>query len=89
MVTQKIIAGVDIGGTKTRIMACQGERIADEVLVTESWRIRQMETDAETLAGIVAGLCGGVAPAVLAVGAHGCDTGEQCLRFQALLASRT
>ncbi|RVC16171.1 ATPase, partial [Mesorhizobium sp. M7A.F.Ca.AU.002.02.1.1] len=44
MVTQKIIAGVDIGGTKTRIMACQGERIADEVLVTESWRIRQMET---------------------------------------------
>lgn len=89
-VTQKIIAGVDIGGTKTRIMAFQGERlIADEVLVTESWRIRQMETDATTLAGIVAGLCGGAAPAALAVGAHGCDTGEQCLRFQALLADRT
>ncbi|MER9316148.1 ATPase [Mesorhizobium sp. M0659] len=88
--TQKIIAGVDIGGTKTRIMACQGERmIADEVLVTESWRIRQMEADATTLASIVAGLCGGVAPAALAVGAHGCDTGEQCLRFQALLGSRT
>ncbi|MER8444950.1 ATPase [Mesorhizobium sp. M1066] len=88
--TQKIIAGVDIGGTKTRIMACRGERtIADEVLVTEAWRIRRMETDAETLAGIVDRLCGGVAPAALAVGAHGCDTGEQCLRFQALLASRT
>ena len=88
--TQKIIAGVDIGGTKTRIMAYLGERmIADEVLVTESWRIRQMETDATTLAGIVANLCGGVAPAALAVGAHGCDTGEQCLRFQALLADRT
>ena len=54
LVTQKIIAGVDIGGTKTRIMACQGERtIADEVLVTETWRIRQMETDATTLGGIV------------------------------------
>ena len=90
LVTQKIITGVDIGGTKTRIMVCEGERmIADEVLVTESWRVRQMETDATTLAGIVAGLCGGVAPAGLAVGAHGCDTGEQCLRFQALLATRT
>ncbi|TPK72369.1 ATPase [Mesorhizobium sp. B2-3-14] len=90
VVTQEIIAGVDIGGTKTRIMACRGERtIADEVLVTESWRIRQMETDATRLADIVAALCGGVAPVALAVGAHGCDTGEQCLRFQALLASRT
>jgi glucosamine kinase len=90
LVTQKIIAGVDIGGTKTRIMACQGERtIADEVLVTETWRIRQMETDATTLAGIVAGLCGGVAPAAMAVGAHGCDTDEQCRRFQSLLAAST
>lgn len=90
LVTQEIIAGVDIGGTKTRIVACLGERtLADEVLVTETWRIRQMETDATTLAGIVARLCGGVAPAALAVGAHGCDTGEQCLRFQALLSDRT
>ena len=90
LVTQKLIAGVDIGGTKTRIVVCLGERtLADEVLVTETWRIRQMETDATTLAGIVARLCGGVAPAALAVGAHGCDTGEQCLRFQALLADRT
>jgi len=89
-VTQKIIAGVDIGGTKTRIVACLDEHmIADEVLVTESWRIRQMETDATTLAGIVARLCGGAAPAALAVGAHGCDTDEQCQRFQALLATRT
>ena len=88
--TQKIIAGVDIGGTKTRIVACLGEQtIADEVLVTESWRIRQMEIDATTLAGIVAGLCDGVAPAAMAVGAHGCDTDEQCQRFQALLATRT
>lgn len=88
--TQKMIAGVDIGGTKTRIMVCLGERkIADEVLVTETWRIREMEADATKLAGIVANLCGGMAPAALAVGAHGCDTGEQCLRFQALLAART
>ncbi|OBQ70461.1 ATPase [Mesorhizobium loti] len=71
-------------------MAYLGEHmIADEVLVTESWRIRQMESDATTLAGIVTGLCGGVAPAALAVGAHGCDTGEQCLRFQELLRART
>ena len=50
LVTQKLIAGVDIGGTKTRIMVCQGERmIADEVLVTESWRVRRMETDSAAL----------------------------------------
>ncbi len=88
--TQEIIAGVDIGGTTTRIVACRGEHtIADDVLVTESWRIRQMESDATTLAGIVAASCGGIAPVALAVGAHGCDTDEQCQRFQALLAART
>ncbi|WP_245437207.1 BadF/BadG/BcrA/BcrD ATPase family protein [Mesorhizobium helmanticense] len=88
--TQKIIAGVDIGGTKTRVMACRdGRTIVDEVLVTETWRIRQMEADAERLASIIADLCEGVAPAALAVGAHGCDTDEQCQHFQTLLSART
>ena len=87
--TQKIIAGVDIGGTKTRIMACLGERtIADEVLVTRAgasvrWRPtpRRWPASSPNLWWCRANC--------LAVGAHGCDTGEQCLRFQALLATRT
>jgi N-acetylglucosamine kinase-like BadF-type ATPase len=87
-VDQELLAGVDIGGTKTRIMACRGDvTVIDETLVTDDWRIREMETDAAKLAGIVTDLCGGAPPAAMAVGAHGCDTGEQCLRFQGLLST--
>ena len=42
-----------------------------------------------TLAGIVSRSVRRRRARALAVGAHGCDTGEQCLRFQALLAART
>jgi N-acetylglucosamine kinase-like BadF-type ATPase len=87
-VDQKLLAGVDIGGTKTRIMARHGSSVLfDKTLVTDEWRIRQMETDAAKLSSIVMDLCGGSAPAAMAVGAHGCDTDEQCRRFQALLAA--
>ena len=86
--TQRFIAGVDIGGTKTRIMvACGGKPVADETLVTGFWRIREVETDGKALAGMVNALCSDEAstpaPRRLAVGAHGCDTDEQCLHFQA------
>lgn len=85
---QKLLAGVDIGGTKTRIMARRGSSVLfDKTLVTDEWRIRQMEADAAKLSSIVMDLCGGSAPAAMAVGAHGCDTDEQCRRFQALLAA--
>lgn len=87
-VDQKLLAGVDIGGTKTRIMARRGSSVLfDKTLVTDEWRIRQMEADAAKLSSIVMDLCGGSAPAAMAVGAHGCDTDEQCRRFQALLAA--
>lgn len=87
-VDQDVLAGVDIGGTKTRIMGRRGSVVLfDETIVTDAWRIRQMEADAVKLAGIVTELCGGSAPAAVAVGAHGCDTDEQCRRFQALLSA--
>jgi glucosamine kinase len=89
-VNQKLLAGVDIGGTKTRILARLGSlTVADETIVTDGWRIRQMEPDAAKLASIVIDLCSGSAPAAMAVGAHGCDTDEQCRRFQALLSAKT
>ncbi|MDX8535678.1 BadF/BadG/BcrA/BcrD ATPase family protein [Mesorhizobium sp. VK25A] len=85
---QNLLAGVDIGGTKTRIMGRRGSSLLfDKTLVTDEWRIRQMEVDAAKLAAIVAELCGGSSPAAMAVGAHGCDTDEQCRRFQALLSA--
>ena len=85
---QDVLAGVDIGGTKTRIMGRRGSAVLfDKTIVTDEWRIRQMEADAVKLSAIVMDLCGGTAPAVMAVGAHGCDTDEQCRRFQALLSA--
>ncbi|TGQ16751.1 MULTISPECIES: BadF/BadG/BcrA/BcrD ATPase family protein [unclassified Mesorhizobium] len=87
-VGQNLLVGVDIGGTKTRIMGRRGSSaLFDKTVVTDEWRIRQMEADALKLAAIVMDLCGGSAPAAIAVGAHGCDTDEQCLRFQALLSA--
>ena len=87
---QKLLVGVDIGGTKTRIMASRGSlTVVDETIITDGWRVRQMEADAVKLAGIVIDLCGGSAPDAMAVGAHGCDTDEQCRRFQALLSQQT
>ncbi|WP_246687379.1 BadF/BadG/BcrA/BcrD ATPase family protein [Mesorhizobium sp. B3-1-7] len=85
---QKLLAGVDIGGTKTHIIGRRGDTLLfDKTVVTDEWRIRQMEADAAKLAAIIADLCGGSSPAAMAVGAHGCDTDEQCRRFQALLSA--
>lgn len=87
-VDRNLLAGVDIGGTKTRIMGRRGDIVLfDKTLVTDEWRIRQMEADAAKLAAIVIDLCDGSAPTAMAVGAHGCDTDEQCRRFQALLSA--
>jgi glucosamine kinase len=91
-VAQSFIAGIDIGGTKTRIMlARSGSAVADRTLSTDSWRIREVEPDGRELSGRLAALCadegldsGGLG--ALVVGAHGCDTDEQCRAFQASLA---
>src|SRR5690349_19066284 len=87
-----VIAGVDIGGTKTRVMLARGGQVlADRTVPTDSWRIRQVEPDGKALAGLVSELCAeqGLAAddlGAVAVGAHGCDTDAQCRQFQASLA---
>jgi len=87
-----VIAGVDIGGTKTRVMLAQGGKpLGDRTVPTDSWRIRQVDPDGKALAGLVRGLCveGGLAAedlGAVVVGAHGCDTDAQCRQFQASLA---
>src|SRR5476649_2799133 len=86
-----MIAGVDIGGTKTQLRASRGGRtFVDRVVATEDWRRRENGAeDAEALARIVVEVCGGAMPAALAVGAHGCDTDAQCASFQRLLRDAT
>lgn len=92
--TQGFTAGIDIGGTKTRIMLARGgETVADRTLPTDSWRIREFETDGKALAALVKALGTDVtldpgSLGALVVGAHGCDTDEQCRQFQASLARR-
>jgi glucosamine kinase len=94
MAGQKIIAGVDIGGTKTSVMIANGAApIADWTLATDSWRIRELDADGKVLADVIQRLCAEEGYAsddigALALGAHGCDTDEQCLRFQASLQRR-
>ena len=86
--TEEAIAGIDVGGTKTQIMVARGRQtIADRTLPTESWRVLRMDEDSRTLADTLRPLCGGVAPAALAIGSHGCDSGEECERFQASLTA--
>ncbi|MDQ0474543.1 N-acetylglucosamine kinase [Labrys wisconsinensis] len=83
------VAGVDIGGTKTRmVLSRRGQVLADRTVPTADWRRAGNVADAAGLLGLVAGLAP-LAPAALVVGAHGCDTAGECQAFEAALAPLT
>ncbi|GAA1361678.1 N-acetylglucosamine kinase [Streptomyces beijiangensis] len=70
------VAGIDIGGTKTRIVlahAHDGTVIEDRTLPSTGWQTRSLP---EAAAWIVAKLTS--VPARIAVGAHASETPEQC-----------
>ena len=86
--TTTLIAGMDIGGTKTRVMAVEnGARVADETVPTDGWRTWRLDDDARNLAELVRRTCGGRTPDSFAVGAHGCDSDKQCDELQAALTT--
>ena len=77
-----LVAGMDIGGTKTQVMVSRdGVVMADETLPTAEWRTWRVADDARGLAAVVRRIAGGM-PDSLAVGAHGCDSDEQCQALQ-------
>lgn len=77
-----LVAGMDIGGTKTQVMVSRdGVTVADVTVPTADWRTWRVADDARELAEVVRRIVGGV-PDSLAVGAHGCDSDEQCLALQ-------
>lgn len=83
-----LVAGMDIGGTKTRVIASRGGvTLADEAVATETWRTWRVGDDAEGLAALVKRVAGGV-PESFAVGAHGCDSDQQCDELRDALAAR-
>jgi N-acetylglucosamine kinase-like BadF-type ATPase len=84
-----MLVGIDIGGTKTEIVASMAFGETSTSLPTSAWRGRaDSESDAERLAAAVLELTGGHQPDVVVAGAHGCDTDEARESVQAQLARR-
>jgi N-acetylglucosamine kinase-like BadF-type ATPase len=82
-VSKAAIVGVDIGGTKTHLaLASDGRTLAERVLPTREWRVREPALDARRLAALVRDLARGTDPVATVVGAHGCDTAAQCDLFR-------
>jgi glucosamine kinase len=89
-VAGSIVVGVDIGGTKTQlVVAGDGITLVDQTGMTGGWRRHRPEEDAAALVAMIRDTAGGAEPAAIVVGAHGCDSTEQCRAFQALIAART
>jgi len=88
------VVGVDIGGTKTRVVAApldaQGPVLHDVTVASASWRgaLGYPEADAAGLRGLLVAEFGEAVLAVpLAVGAHGCENTRLCRELEgALLA---
>ncbi|QMU71352.1 N-acetylglucosamine kinase [Streptacidiphilus sp. P02-A3a] len=85
------VVGIDIGGTKTHLAITRpGAAVQERTVATSGWRTRSPERDAAALAGLVREHFG--EPALdlpLGVGAHGCDSTEQCRVLERALAART
>ncbi|NLS00761.1 ATPase [Rhizobium sp. P38BS-XIX] len=82
-----LIAGIDIGGTKTHVLVKDFDGVvADRVVASADWRVWDREKDAAALAALIKDIAGGELCAT-AIGAHGCDTDLHCKQLEADLAS--
>ena len=82
------LVGVDIGGTKTRVLVVRDDEggaasVPDIVVPTASWRPDEREPDGGRLAEVIRGRQSLDEPISLGVGANGRDTREQCEEFAA------
>ncbi|WP_018681381.1 BadF/BadG/BcrA/BcrD ATPase family protein [Actinokineospora enzanensis] len=75
-----VLVGIDVGGTKTHVRVCRvnGELLADQVHVTRDWRGAPWSDKAAQLADHTIAALGDHPLGALAIGAHGCDSDEQC-----------
>lgn len=84
-----MIVGIDIGGTKTHIVVAAERDIRDVVVASELWQRGGLFGDPGNPRRLV-DLFGQSVPASaatpLAIGAHGCDFEDQCVRFKSLVA---
>ena len=86
----RVVIGVDIGGTKThvRVAPVTGSEHEDHIGLTSLWRRTGNIEDVEVLLGVVQNLRGERRCHGLAVGAHGCDTTQDCDAFESVLQAR-
>ena len=84
-----MIAGIDIGGTKTQIIAeLDGNTVGEAVVNTAEWRMRiDHDADVRALVSLLVATAG-TAPKTTVVGAHGCDSDEDRLALQTRLSSQ-
>ncbi|GGA93847.1 ATPase [Brucella endophytica] len=85
-----MLVGIDIGGTKTHLLANENRKLVGErILPTGQWRGRfDDEADASALVNLVTATAEGKPPTVTVIGAHGCDSDEDRLALQIRLARR-
>ncbi|KKC37418.1 hypothetical protein WH87_12880 [Devosia epidermidihirudinis] len=84
----QLVVGIDIGGTKTHLIAANGESdLAEHVVRTAEWRVADVQSNAISIRDLVQSLCREETPTAVAVGAHGCDTDWHCDQLQAALAT--
>jgi len=84
-----MIAGIDIGGTKTHLAVQTGGGVVrEQVVETTEWRTRRDAlADSRALLELLWALSAGQPDAVV-IGAHGCDTDTDCLNLQALISGQ-
>jgi N-acetylglucosamine kinase-like BadF-type ATPase len=85
--TGHVVVGVDTGGTKTRLAVADlvtGSVLDDRTVPSTGWQTRSPRGAAQWLGPRILDSLAAVGPApaaALAVGAHGCETSEQCDRL--------
>lgn len=81
------VVGIDIGATKTHIaLGRESTMLAEKVVPTSSWRTTSSVKNAGDLLELVDGFVGDqVSNPSIGVGAHGCDSTQQCLDFEEAL----
>ena len=82
-----MIAGIDIGGTKTQfVVEARGKMVGERIVHTAEWRARiDHDADAQALVSLLVATADTM-PEIIVIGAHGCDSDDDRLALQARLA---
>jgi glucosamine kinase len=80
-----VYVGIDIGGTKTHVLAADGDGVVlDRVLPTHEWQHNGSLQDERSIASLLASFASlpFASEASVVIGAHGLDTAAQVLDFE-------